>query len=304
MLRAGSVAPGAKLLLVVANDASGGIGVDAQYLVDTEPVPAQVMNVSFGRCESAAGPSGVAFWDALFQQAAGEGISVFVASGDAGASGCDSYFSTPPASPAPNSPNYICSTSYATCVGGTEFNDTSKPSQYWSSSNGNGLSSALSYIPEGAWNEPLDSGSNLQAAASGGGVSTVIATPGWQAGTGVPAARSGRYTPDIAFSASAHDGYFACFAAAGASCVADENGNYSFEYFFGTSAAAPDMAGITALLDQHEGEAAGNLTPRLYQMAASTPAAFHDVTLSTSGVTNCSIKRRACATTAFREPRH
>ena len=158
--------------------------------------------------------SGVAFWDTLFQQAAGEGISVFVSSGDAGASGCDSYFSTPPAIPAPNSPNYICSSSYATCVGGTEFNDTSNPSQYWSSSNGNGLSSALGYIPEGAWNEPLDSNSNLQVAASGGGVSTVIPTPGWQAGTGVPAARSGRYTPDIAFSASAHDGYFACFAAA------------------------------------------------------------------------------------------
>ena len=62
------------------HDASGGIGVDAQYLIDTEPVPAQVMNVSFGRCESAAGPSGVAFWDTLFQQAAGEGISVFVSS--------------------------------------------------------------------------------------------------------------------------------------------------------------------------------------------------------------------------------
>ena len=32
------------------------------------------------------------------------------------------------------------------------------------------------------------------------------------------------------------------------------------------------------------------MTPRLYQMAASTPAAFHDVTASTSGVTNCSIQ--------------
>ena len=48
MLRAGSVAPGAKILLVVATNASGGIGVDAQYLIETEPVPAQVMNVSFG----------------------------------------------------------------------------------------------------------------------------------------------------------------------------------------------------------------------------------------------------------------
>ena len=136
VFRAGSVAPGAKLLLVTASAASGGIGDDAEYLVDTEPVPAQVMNISFGACESAAGVGGVHFWNTLFSTAAGEGISVFVASGDAGASGCDAYFGTPPASPAPNSPNYICSSSYATCVGGTEFNDASTYSAYWSASNG------------------------------------------------------------------------------------------------------------------------------------------------------------------------
>ena len=38
----------------------------------------------------------MAFWDSLFQQAAAEGISVFVSSGDAGASGCDRAFATPP----------------------------------------------------------------------------------------------------------------------------------------------------------------------------------------------------------------
>ena len=289
VMRAGSVAPRADLLLVVASQASGGIEVDAEYLVSTEPVPIQVMTISFGICESAVGPSGVAFWDGLFQQAAAEGISVFVSSGDAGASGCDAAFTTPSANPYSNSPNSICSSSYSTCVGGTEFNDTVSPSQYWSSRNGSSLSSALTYIPEGAWNEPLDSASMLQVAASGGGVSTMIATPGWQAGPGVPTARSGRYTPDVAFSASAHDGYFGCFAAGEATCVAGANGSYVFDYFSGTSAAAPSMAGVAALLDQDQGEAVGNLNPRLYQMAASVPAVFHDVTVSTSGVTNCNV---------------
>ncbi len=287
--RAGSVAPRADLLLVVASQASGGVAADAEYLVDSQPVPAQVMTISFGICESAVGPSGVAFWDGLFQQAAAEGISVFVSSGDAGASGCDAAFTTPSANPVANSPNAICSSSYSTCVGGTEFNDTGSPSKYWNSHNGSGLSSALTYIPEGAWNEPLNSASMLQVASSGGGVSTIIATPGWQEGTGLPAARSGRYTPDVAFSASGHDGYFLCFAAAGASCVAGANGSYQFEYSYGTSAAAPSMAGVAALLNQDQGEGVGNLNPRLYQMAGSVPTVFHDVTVSTSGVTNCNI---------------
>jgi subtilase family serine protease len=288
VLRAGSVAPGASLLLVVATSASGGIGTDAQYLVQTTPVPAQVMNISFLWCEAEAGPSNVAFWDTLFQQAAGEGISAFVCSGDSGASGCDADFEPPPANPAANSPNYICSSSYATCVGGTEFNDASDPSAYWKSSNGAGLLSAIGYIPEGAWNEAQGS-SGTQVAASGGGVSAYIPTPAWQTGTGVPAADAGRYTPDVAFSASAHDGYFGCLAAVGSTCVTGSNGSYSFEYFYGTSAAAPSMAGITALLNQEQGSAQGNLNPLLYQMAARVPSAFHDVTAASSGVADCSI---------------
>jgi subtilase family serine protease len=287
VLRAGSVAPGASLLLVAASDASGGIAVDAQYLVQSNPIPAHVMTISFGACELAGGSSGVDYWDALFQQAAAEGISVFVSSGDSGASGCDSAFVTPPAGPYPNSPNYICSSSYATCVGGTEFNDSANSSTYWNSNNSTNLSSALSYIPEGAWNEPLTSSSTPEVAASGGGVSSYITTPSWQTGTGVPAARSGRYTPDVAFSASGHDGYFGCFAAANASCVSGAGGT-PFTVFSGTSAAAPGMAGVAALIDQQSGSAQGNLNPSLYSMAAGTPAAFHQVSVASSGVANCS----------------
>ena len=85
--RAGSVAPGANLLLVITTAEGGDIEADAQYLVNTEPVPAQVMSISFGLCEYTAGANGVDYWDSLFQQAATEGISVFVSSGDAGAAG-------------------------------------------------------------------------------------------------------------------------------------------------------------------------------------------------------------------------
>lgn len=290
--RAGSVAPGANLLLVVAGKLStgnGAIGDDAQYMVQTTPVPVQVMSISFGACESEAGAAGVSFWDTLFQQAAGEGISVFVSSGDSGASGCDTHGSAPPASPHPNSPNYICSSSYATCVGGTEFADTANPSAYWNSSNGAGYTSVLSYIPEGGWNEPYDStSSSYVVSASGGGVSAFIPTPTWQTGAGVPSAKAGRYTPDISFSAALHDGYFGCFAAGGGDCVGT---SFHFESFGGTSASAPSMAGIAAMLDQKVGGTAGvgNLNPAIYTMASTSPLAFHDVTVATSGVGACDV---------------
>jgi hypothetical protein len=286
VIRAGSIAPGASLLLVASSSAAtnDGIGEDAQYIVGTSPVPAQVMTISFGACESSAGASNVNFWDNIFQTAAAEGISVFVSSGDSGAAGCDTAFSTPPALPRANSPNYICSSSYATCVGGTQFNDTANPSTYWTTTNGTGYLSAIGYIPEGAWNEST----STSVAGTGGGVSTVIATPSWQTGTGVPSARTGRYTPDISFSAAGHDGYFACMAADNGSCVTS-SGTFGFVAFEGTSASAPGMAGVAALLNQKLGGAQGNLNPLLYPLASSAPTAFHDTTPASSGVGSCSL---------------
>jgi subtilase family serine protease len=295
--RAGSIAPAASLLLVVSSSSgtNDGIGADAQYLVNSSPAPAQVMNISFGDCESSAGKSNVDYWDALFQSAAAEGISVFVSSGDSGAAGCDTAFKAPPSSSAPNSPNSICSSSYATCVGGTEFNEAS--GTYWNASNGSNLSSVLSYIPEGGWNES----STINLSSSGGGVSSYIATPSWQVGTGVPSARAGRYTPDVAFSASAHDAYFACMAAAGGSCVVS-NGSFSFGAFEGTSATAPAMAGVAALLDQKLGAAQGNLNPGLYATASAYPLAYHDVTVATSGVTSCVLSTPSMCNNSIESP--
>jgi subtilase family serine protease len=294
VIRAGGTAPGANLLLVAATSNSGGIEVGAQYVVETTPVPARVMSISFGSCEAKAGSSSTLWWDTLFQQAASEGISSFVSSGDSAAAGCDTAFSTPAATPAyPVSINYICASSYTTCVGGTEFNDTSSPTSYWSSSNNSDRGSALSYIPEGAWNDPVVNSDIYVADGTGGGVSQYITTPSWQVGIGVPAARAGRYVPDVSFSASGHDGYFGCFAAYSStgstgSCTVTD-GSYSFMGLYGTSAAAPGMAGVAALLDQKMAGAQGNLNPGFYATALSSSTAFHDVTVASSGVSNCDV---------------
>jgi len=284
--RAGSVAPGATLDLVISASSftTDGIAIAASYAVDTTPLLAHIMSLSFGDCEGNQGQAGVAFWDNLFSQAAAEGISVFVASGDSGAAGCDIAFQTPPTAQV-LSTNYICSSSYATCVGGTEFADTADPNLYWGPTNPNTAGSALSYIPEGAWNEPTVTNPNapFQAASSGGGVSAYIPTPFWQTGPGVPAARTGRYTPDLAFSASGHDGYVGCFAAGGGDCL------FTFLSFFGTSVATQDMAGIAALLNQKLGAPQGPLNPTLYKLAATANNIFHDVTIASSGVSPCDL---------------
>ncbi len=288
--RATSVAPGAQIDLVVSADGSGqsGLRTASEYVVDSSPAIAQIMSISFGACEAAGGSAGVAFYDGLFQQAAAEGISVFVISGDSGAAGCDPYNTVPPASQSASS-NYICVSSYATCVGGTQFADTTNPTQYWNSSNDDSFSSALGYIPEGAWNEPVARDNSFQASATGGGVSVYIPTPYWQTGLGVPGTQ-GRYTPDVSFSASAHDGYFACLAAAGNPCINDSSGNFRFEYIYGTSASTPDMAGVAALLNQKMNGAQGNLNQRLYTLAADgSNGVFHDATPASSGIANCDL---------------
>ncbi len=287
--RAGSVAPGATIDLIVADNVgtSDGLQVALDYAVDTQPLPAHILSISYGSCEPDNGSAVVRSIDEMFAQAAAEGISIFVASGDSGAADCADHTGAPPATQSLGI-NALCSSGYVTCVGGTEFADSAQPSTYWAPTSGANYLSALGYIPEGAWNEPLDRNGAAQLGATGGGISIYIAKPAWQTGNGVPANQS-RNTPDVSLNASAHDGYFTCMAAQNGSCVV---ANHSFHFLVssGTSASAPSMAGIAALLNQKIGAPQSNLNPRLYQLAANPGnGVFHDVTIASSGVTPCSL---------------
>ncbi|HEX4155619.1 MAG TPA: S53 family peptidase [Acidobacteriaceae bacterium] len=274
-------APGVGVDLVVSADSRtvSGIYTAAEYEVNTLRDP--IMSISFGDCEANEGAQGVSAWDSIFSAAAAEGISVMVSSGDSGAAGCDGDSKTLPAIQKA-SINYICSSSYATCVGGTEFADTTDANEYWSSTNGTGDASAESYIPEGAWNEPT-SGSSYVASGTGGGTSQYVSKPSWQTGEGVPA-DGRRDVPDVALNSALHDGYFACLAYAGGDCSKS-----TFEIFGGTSAAAPGMAGIVALMNTAVGSSAGDVNPLLYRLAAGSGAVFHDVTVASSGVSGCTL---------------
>jgi pseudomonalisin len=276
-------APGAQVDLVIAANVGNSDGVNTALAYNVNILRDPVMSVSYGSCESDNGAGSTLGLSALFQAAAAEGITTLVSSGDSGAAGCDTPFTSAPANQFA-SINAMCASAYVTCVGGTEFNDDASPSSYWASGNGSGDSSALAYIPEGAWNEPGSSGSGYVVAASGGGASVFISKPAWQIGAGVPA-DGHRDVPDVAFSAAEHDGYLGCYTSNGgtASCVATAQG-FPIAIFSGTSAAAPGMAGIVALLNTRAGSAQGNINPLLYSLAALTPAVFHDATPSSSGV--------------------
>jgi uncharacterized membrane protein len=267
---AGALASNAAVKFVVSasTGSSDGVYLSAQYIVNHNLAP--VMTISFGLCEAALGSSGNAFINSLWQQAAAQGITVLVSSGDSGAAGCDSSSAT--TARAGRGVNGLCSSPYSVCVGGTQFNDTANPSAYWSSSNASGTqASALSYIPEFVWNESGSSG----LWASGGGVSTIYAKPSWQAGPGVPA-DGHRDVPDVSLTSAGHDGYLVYL-------------NGGMIVVGGTSAATPSFASLMALVLQEAGARVGNANPAFYALASRQAlsggaAVFHDITSGNNSV--------------------
>lgn len=268
---AGAVAKGATVKYVASASSltSAGITLSAQYAVSNNV--ASVITVSFGLCEASMGMSNQ-IYNGMWQQAAAQGISVFVAAGDSGSAGCDTPSQTTPARDG-FGVNGLGSSSYNVSVGGTEFSDTASPSTYWNASNSGNLASAKGYIPEVVWNESSYTGVGVASNnlyAGGGGASNQWPRPAWQTGAGVPAGTF-RLTPDISLTAAVHDGYL----------IEQEGGLYLVA---GTSASTPSFAGIMAILNQYTGARNGNPNARFYSLATSTPSTYHDITTGSNAV--------------------
>jgi pseudomonalisin len=278
---AGAIAPAVALKFVTAKstNTTDGISLSSQFAVEQNV--ADVISVSYGSCESAGDVSGgTTFYNQLWQQAAAQGTSVFVSSGDAGAAGCDAAGSAS----ATHGPgvNLVCSSPYSTCVGGTEFTaDVSAPSAYWSATNTAGTgASALQYIGEAVWNQSgtVSGGSALWS--SGGGASIYFAKPAWQLSTGVPS-DGFRDVPDVALNASsAHDPYLIYSS--------DGHSSSTLEGVGGTSAATPTMAAIAALVAQRQSGRVGSFNPPLYGLSGlqtnGGAAVFHAITSGNNSV--------------------
>ena len=295
---AGMVAQNATINLVVSEDTTTALGADlsALYIVDNNTAP--VLSESFGACEAALGTAGNQFYNALWEQAAAQGITAVIASGDPGSAGCDD-FNTEKAATRGLAVSGIASTPFNVAVGGTDFDDVGTQTTFWNAQNSadGKRESAKGYIPETTWNDSCAAAAtsstlntvcatpNNIVGGSGGpsncSMSTVSGTtvtctggypkPSWQNGVS-PA--STRAIPDVSLFAS--DGpqsksfYVVCQAdavKAGSppSCAPGPNG-FSFGGVGGTSTSAPAFAGIMALINQANGRQ-GNANFGLYKIA-------------------------------------
>jgi hypothetical protein len=330
-----AVAPGATIDLVVdeSTETTAGVDLSAEYIVDNNLDP--VMSESYGICELELGTTGNTYYSQLWEQAAAQGITAFISSGDAGSAVCDQGQSY-----AQNglSVNGLGSTPYNVSVGGTDFNDINSFSTYWSATNNPATgASAISYIPEMTWNDSCTnseifsffgvttaeqacnnanaqnegllavvggSGGQSNCTAPTGQTATSCAggypKPAWQEGTGVPSDGK-RDVPDVSlFASNGFNGsfYIVCQSDAVASNSCSLNSPYlgtNFQGYGGTSVASPALAGIMALVNQKYGRQ-GNANYVLYGLASQS-GVFHDVPVGSTIAMPCKNPSPNCTVT-------
>jgi subtilase family serine protease len=148
-----AAAPNAAIILAACTDTTAFGGLIA--LENTLNGPAgslpSVVSISYGESEPSNGATANAAYNTAYQQAVAEGVSIFVSSGDEDAASTDGGN----VSTHGINVSGFTSTPYNVSVGGLDFGYTAdgvNPSTYWSATNSNTYSSALSYIQEIPWN--------------------------------------------------------------------------------------------------------------------------------------------------------
>jgi hypothetical protein len=305
----GAVAPGARIDFVTSasTETTAGINLSAVYIVDHNLDA--VMSESFGGCEKTIGTTFNQFFNALWEQASAEGITVVVSAGDGGSAGCDN-FNTEQTVTQGLAVSGFASTPFNVAVGGTDFDQVNKQSTYWSTTATTTTppipASAKSYIPEIPWNDTCAqlgisgcTAANVDGISAGsGGVSTLYSKPSWQTSKGVPA-DGHRDLPDVSlFASNGFNGSFYIICESDVTGISSCNLNnfqVTFQGVGGTSASAPAFAGIMALVNQKLANGS-NPTPRqgnanyyLYALARQQNTANLSCNSSSSPVASCSF---------------
>jgi len=266
-----AVAPGSSIRMYLGNQKNtrSSAILDAIHAAVTEKnSPCSAISISFSFCGGSKG-----FYrtqNGFFAQAASQGQSVFIATGDDGAAGLKLNHKGCVTGTSRNV-NEIGASPNVTAIGGTEFTADF--------SGGDDVGS----VSESVWND-MDG-------AAGGGESKVFKKPAFQ--KGLIKKDKKRDVPDISFGASpATPGFFfGC---------RDEHGLPSAKCLIGgTSVGAPAWAGISQLISQSNGAPIGNLNTRIYQLGALGDGATTGIRDVISGNTNFNHVTGFSATTGY-----
>jgi len=295
----GALAPMSTVNLYISNGSDLADPIALAAIRAVEDNQAAVLSVSFGQCESELGSAGNQFWSGLWAQAAAQGQTAFVATGDSG-SVCNESI--------PNEVSGFASTPWNVAVGGTDFfyadyatGGASAPT-FWNQTNDANLGSLKAPLTEQVWNDGFgldiisDGLARGEIFAGGSGPSNCISVsaatnmclggypkPSWQSGPGVPNDQA-RDIPDVSLYASngANLSAYAICAFEG-ECTPGSANDVNVFLTGGTSASTPAMAGIMALVVQKNGRQ-GQANFTFYPLAQQKPSAFHDITLGNNFV--------------------
>lgn len=244
---AGAVAPKAKIAVYFApnNGDQGFIDAISAAIHDAQRKPS-VISISWGGPEDTTDQQGVKAFHDLFVAAAAMGITICVASGDHGTADLDAqHWDGQIHVDHPSVDDLVLS------CGGTQIE------------NGQDVT----------WNDGTKFDPNVQGGggwASGGGISQIFPVPSYQSGANIPVSivnqKAGRGVPDIAMSATNYFTRVDRFEGASG----------------GTSAVAPLMAALVALLNQAKNKNVGFLNPFLY--ANVSKGVVRDVTVGTNAI--------------------
>jgi hypothetical protein len=291
---AGAAAPDANIMFASCDDSNspsfGPFTAALNMLNNFDVPPPTIFSLSYGECEVMSLTNVVSQVGLIWQQAAAEGVTVFVSSGDAGSAGCDQNEA---AALFGSAVNAMASTPFNVAVGGTDFDDFNQYSKYWTQSNLVYGQSAISYIPEQTWNTSCASSKLdvvlklsdgvtacndpkgqqfLNTGGGSGGPSTLWNQPEWQTGIyGAPGTAT-RMLPDVSlFAANGLYGHALVFCMSdpgvgGTVCDYTNPDNVYYNSAGGTSFAAPAMAGVQALVNQATNQSHGNVAPALYAL--------------------------------------
>lgn len=271
-----AVAPLATIDLVLAKAGTANT-VSALYANFLQAVAYSVdhrlgddISMSYGFPESCIDTTVAGESHAIFAKAVKEHITTIASAGDSGATTPNCSFTS----------DFVHRSNSFPAV---EPNVLSIGGTYLDTQTGGG------YLGETAWTQVSTNPNN---GAGGGGFSTTYAQPDYQTKAGIQS--KGRGIPDVSYNGDPRSGVILLCSSCGA-------GSNALFVVGGTSAGAPQWAGIVALGSQYEGHSLGFINPTLYKVydSPSYTIGFHDITIGNNSYTFTNAAGKAVTVAGF-----